>query len=144
MTHNKNDSTGNLLNELNKSKDIHAFIHKNLDVFIELSLPAHLSKLITEKKLVKSEVIARSRLTKIYMYQIFEGKRAPTRNKVLALALAMCLSPDECNYLLKHARCRELYPKVKFDAILIFALKEGLGVMETNEVLYDYELELLE
>lgn len=114
------------------------------DNFIKVSLPEYLKQLLTAKKLVKSEVIARTCLDKIYVYQIFDGKRAATRKKILALALAMYLTHEECNYLLRYANCATLYPKIRFDAIIIFALKDSLSVMDTNEILYDYGLEILE
>lgn len=139
-----NISTNDLSNALEKSNDLHGFIEKNQEALLQISLPDYLKKLLAEKKLVKAEVIARSGLAKIYAYQIFSGKRSPTRKKVLALALAMYLSTSECNCLLRQAQCNALYPKCKFDLIVIFALKEGFSVMETNEVLYDYGLGLLE
>ena len=50
---------------------------------------------------------------------------------------------DETQDLLKIARKSPLYPKVKRDAVIIFALTRGLGIMDIQATLDELFLPLL-
>ena len=79
-------------------------------------------------------------LTKYFL----ERKKIPARAKVLALALSMQLNEDETNHLLWHSCHNALYPRNKWDSIIIYALKKHLNVIDTNLLLAQYgEKELL-
>ena len=58
-----------------------------------------------------------SNIQKNYGYQIFDGSKTPSRDKVIALALAMQLTLDEANRLLHLSNNGILYPKIKRDSI---------------------------
>ena len=62
---------------------------------------------------------------KIYGYQIFDGSKTPSRDKVIAIALAMQLTLDEANRLLHLSNNGILYPKIKRDSIIIFGLENN-------------------
>ena len=46
--------------------------------------------------------------------------------------------------LLKQAGYRELYPRDRRDALLLFAINQKMDIVGANEVLYDHEIEVLE
>ena len=73
----------------------------------------------------------------------FSGERTPSRDKVIALCLAMGLTPEEAHSLLCHTGFSDIYPKNRRDSVLIFALERKLTVLETNELLYELGEELL-
>jgi len=87
----------------------------------------------------KSGGISASCLSKTYAYQIFSGVKNPSRDKLLALAVAMTLTFEECQRLLRLAAVNELYVKNKRDSIIIFGLMRGLNNMELNDLLYEME-----
>ena len=105
---------------------------------------SYLEQWLTQKHLTRAEVVRRSNLNKAYVYQIFSGKKYPSRDKVIALSFGLGLSAEEAQTLLKQAGYRELYPRDPRDALLLFALGKGMSILAANELLYDHEVEVLE
>ena len=84
----------------------------------------------------ESLVAERSGLDRTYAYHIFDGKKPhPAREKVLALALSLGLTPKEAQHLLYYARCPRLYVRDAWDSIVWHALEKGLSVTEANLLL---------
>ena len=134
MQYGKN--TDDLFAELKVEKNVGNYLERNQNEFA-VPLNEYLSKLLIEKKLIKSEVIKQSGLTGEYAYHIFSSDRKnPSRPKVLALGLAMQLNLDELQYLLKYAKQNPLYPRNPWDSVVIFAVEHRLNVSETNELLH--------
>ena len=79
-------------------------------------------------------------MNKAYVYQIFSGKKYPSRDKVIALSFGLGLSAEEAQTLLKQAGYRELYTRDPRDALLLFALGKGMSILAANELLYDHEV----
>lgn len=128
-------STDELFTELKTEKNPGEWRNRNRDEFV-LPLNEYLQKLLTEKNLERSEVIDRSGLNREYAYHIFSGKKNnPSRQKILALAMAMGLNLDEIQYLLRYARLGILYPRNSWDAVIISAVEQKLSVAQTNELL---------
>ena len=128
-------NTGDLFAELKNERDPQNFRERNQD---EFTVPLHeyLESLLAEKGLNKNDVIAASQLNGNYVYHIFSGTRKnPSRPKILALAIAMGLSLDEIQYLLRYAQQGILYPRNRWDAVIISAIEQKLSVMQTNELL---------
>ncbi len=140
----KKKDTGVLSGELERIKDIGDFIVNNEEQFTKYTLAEYLDKLLQEKKLSKAEVIKASGLNQVYGYHIFAGSRKPSRNKVLAFALAMGLGHKEAQYLLQYAGVTNLYVRNKRDSVVIFALNKKLGVIAANQILFDLGEELIE
>ncbi len=78
-----------------------------------------------------------SNIQKNYGYQIFDGSKTPSRDKVIALALAMQLTLDEANRLLHLSNNGILYPKIKRDSIIIFGLENNQKIIDLNITLDD-------
>ncbi len=103
------------------------------------SLADYLNQLLVEKGLRRASVVRASGVNVTYGYQIFEGQRdRPSRDKVLRLAFALDCDLVETNRVLKAAGVNELYCKDRRDAILIFCIDRGFGLMKTNEELYRF------
>jgi len=125
--------TTELLNLL-KSKDSYKEIIDNPRIsFSNTTLAEYLSELIEVKKLKKTSIISKSGLERSYAYQIFAGKKIPSREKLLVLAFGMKLTFDEVQQLLKVNGYAQLYPKNKRDSIIIFALYKDQSILELNE-----------
>lgn len=137
-------NTQELLKLLKNTKNIQTYLSDCSKDFTAIPLSEYLENLIRKKELKKSQCILEANLQRNYGYQIFSGERIPTRDKVLALCIAMHLSPEETHALLCSTGYADLYPKNKRDSILIFALEKNLTVLETNDLLYDFNEPLLE
>ena len=128
--------TAELQNELRTAKGLEGFLVDNQKDFRRYTLAEYLQKLLDEKHLSKMEVIANSRLERLYAYHIFAGrKKNPSRQKVIALALAMGLTPEETQYLLYYAGAEQLYVRNPWDSILWFALDHHMTVVDTDLML---------
>ena len=128
--------TSQLKNELSVTKNIDEFIANNRENFREYTLREYLNHLLSVKNLSKAEVIQKSCLEQTYAYHIFSGrKKNPSRNKVLSIALAMRLSPDETQYLLYYAGAEQLYVRNPWDSVLWYALENHLTVLDTDILL---------
>lgn len=131
----KNKTTTILENELKDAKKIEDFLNVNKSEFIKKTFTEYLYELMKEKGLNKSDVIEQSGLDSGYAYHIFAGRKNPTRNKILALAIAMKLTTDETQRLLYYANAGILYVRNSWDSVILYALENKLSVIETNLLL---------
>ena len=81
------------------------------------------------------EWMAAANLSKSYGYQILRGERIPGRDVLLRTALVLRLSLQETQRLLALGGCGALYPRVRRDAAVIFALNQHMSLLETEELL---------
>ncbi len=134
--------TDELLRTIEKSHDLDGFLDKQ--EFIKVNISEYLNNLIEEKKLVKSEVIKRSGLDRVYAYQILNGTRTPSRDKLVQFAFGMRLDLEEVQKMLKYNGLAPLYPKNRRDSIIIFALNEKSTVIDLNIMLDNKKEKILE
>jgi predicted transcriptional regulator len=130
-------STDELLNILDKNKNLSEYLSDNKDEFISDSLADYLARLLDEKQLKKAEVIKASLISTVYGYQIFSGLKAPSRDRLIQLALGMRLNLEETQRLLKIGGGSVLYPRNKRDSVIIYAINNSYSVLDCDEVLYE-------
>ena len=94
-----------------------------------------LSGYMAERGLSVAQLSEAALLSRSFTYQLCSGERVPSRDMILRLALVLELSVDETQALLRSAQRGELYPRVERDAVIIFALKERMGVLAADEQL---------
>ena len=135
--------TTKIVEELELCSYFKAFYDENKNYMIKEDLASLLDSLIKKYDLKKSQVVRCAEISEVYAYQIFSGMRVPDRKKLLCLAIAMELSLDEVQSLLKCAGYSTLYVKLPFDSVIIYGICKKLSVVEINEILFDYELETL-
>lgn len=137
-------TTEELTNEIRKSQNILDYLANNQEEMQLNSLPEYLTQWLQKKNTSKAEVVRRSNLNRVYVYQIFLGKKYPSRDKVIALGFGLGLDAEEMQTLLKQAGYRELYPRDPRDTLLLFAIHQDMNILNTNELLYDHNIEVLE
>ena len=71
----------------------------------------------------------------LYLHIFICRQKHPSRPKVLALALALRLTPEETQYLLYYAGAERLYVRNPWDSVLWHALEHHLSVVDTNLLL---------
>ena len=125
-------TTDELMKTLKSSRNIEDYLKYNESEFIDFNLSEYLERLLKEKNLKKSKVIEDAEGAREYFYEIFSGKKKPTKKKLLQICIAMQLSVEETQTLLKRTGYSPLYPRVKFDSIILYALENRLSVVETN------------
>ncbi len=95
----------------------------------------YLAGLCRQLGLVPERVIKLSEIDRSYGHQLFNGTRQPSRDKALQLAFGLGLGVDETQRLLRAAGRSLLYPRLKRDAVLLFALSKQLSVIEVQALL---------
>ena len=137
-------STDDLKHEIICASDIVDFLDKNRDELQFGGLPERLKEWLEVKACKKSDVIRRSGLNRVYVYQIFSGLKRPSRDKLIAIAFGFSMTLEESNRLLRQAGYAELYPRDIRDAIIIKSIDQRVSIIDCNELLYDHQIEVLE
>ncbi len=126
--------TEELLDELLNSSNIDSYLGTNQ--LGQKSLAEYLQELLVEKHLERSRVVRMADLNETFGYQIFQGQRNPSRNKVLQIAFAMALSLEELNKALTYTGLSTLYCKNRRDAIIIWCIDHAYSLVKVNEELF--------
>ncbi len=138
-----NKDTAKIVEELQLNDNFRTFYDENKDYLITQSLGELLTQFLSEQKLTKPEIIKRSDLSEVYVYQIFSGIRKPERKKLLCLSIAMELNLEQVQTLLKCSGYAPLYVKRPFDSVVMYGICNKQSVGQINELLFEYKLETL-
>lgn len=137
-------NTTKLLNELKNAKSFVGFTEKNADVFSDGSISDYLQKLCFERNVELAQVIRRSGIDRTYGYQLFNGRRTPSRDKLIQLGFGFPLALSELQMLLRMAGKSQLYPRIRRDAAIIYGLNNNYTVTQMQELLEEQDLPLLD
>jgi len=135
--------TADLLRRLIKASNIIRFIEMNSEEMETISFHDYINVLCTEKDVLPARVIEKAGIERTFGHQLFNGRRNPSRDKVIQLALGFDMDYNEAQDLLQTAQKCALYPKIKRDAVIIFALENKLPFFELQETLYELSLPLI-
>lgn len=123
------------IKDLLKATSIGDFLAGNHENMLTMNLSEYLMTLLHQKKLKRADVIRDSHLEHAYVYQIFDGKKKPSRDKLIAIAFGLHLNVEETQRMLRLGGCSELYARVGRDAVILFAVSRGMSIGETDELL---------
>lgn len=137
-------TTDELQKVLENSDDLEKYLNDNFDDINNITFTEYIEKCLAEKGVSKSDVIEQSNIQKNYAYQIFDGSKNPSRDKVLALAFSMKLDIPETNRLLKLSNNSVLYPRIKRDSIICFSINQSINLMDTNILLDEMGEDIIE
>ena len=124
------------IKNLLKAANIEDFLAENQENMLTMNLSEYLMMLLRQKKLKRADVIRDSHLEHAYVYQIFDGKKKPSRDKLIAIAFGLHLNVEETQRMLRLGGCSELYARIGRDAVILFAVSRGMSIGETDELLY--------
>lgn len=133
-------NTGELLKDLKECGDFGTYYEDNIDEFKKRKLTEYLGDLLKQKNMKKIDVIRRAEMSQIYGYQIFGGMRRPGKYRMICMALAMEMTLEETQKLLKECDYIPLYAKNAADSVYIYALINKLSVAELNGLIDEYGL----
>lgn len=134
----KTKSTDELFDTLLKADHIDTYLKADSGNLIDRSISSLLTTILEKKGLVKSDVIHKTEMSEVMGYQIFSGVRKPSRDSLISICIAMQLTLDEAQEVLKHAGFGQLYPRNVRDSILIHGIHKKQTVPQINEVLFDH------
>jgi len=139
----KEMDTGELLDKIIKTASINRFIKRHGENMNPVSFSSYLNDLCTKKNTVPAHVIEKSGIERTFGHQIFNGRRKPSRDKVIQLAVGFEMDYTDAQGLLTAARKSTLYPKIKRDAVVIYALEKKLSFFDIQETLSELSLPLI-
>ena len=128
-------STDELFTLIQETRSLESYLDSTDASLPPVSTPAYLSQLLKEHKLTKRTVIQEAGLERSTGYMIFLGKRNPKRNTLLSIALAMQLTLQETQRLLKIAQRGELDPKSRRDAAIVYCIHHHLKPIDAGILL---------
>ncbi|HCX64767.1 MAG TPA: hypothetical protein DHN33_06110 [Eubacteriaceae bacterium] len=137
----KNKDTKELLNVLKNTTSIdelEEYLDENPLPFESNNLTTYFNQLMQKRRIEKKDVVKHSQLPRTYAYQILNGTKNPSRDKLLCLCFALNCTLDEAQKMLTLGHHALLYSKSRRDAILIFAIQKKLSLIDVNELLYDF------
>ncbi|WP_348920378.1 helix-turn-helix domain-containing protein [Enterococcus rotai] len=132
--------TDALLHSLKKAENFQTALSETRNHTIDQTLKDYLNTWLLNKKITKSTVLKKAGITEATGYQYFDGKRNPSREKVIALAIGLDLRLEETNELMKKTGYAQLYPKHPWDAIVIYGITHHLTITEIDDLLYSESL----
>lgn len=113
------------------------------DKYKDLDFINYVNELLEDKGIKKSDLIKRSDIDRTYGYQVLNGTKKPSRDKILMICIGGGFSLEETNRVLKLGNCGELYSKNIRDAVIIFGINKKLDILHINDLLYSRELDCL-
>lgn len=131
-------STDRLHEQIKRANSFSEFWERHKKQIVHQPLSEYLCELLDEKGLKRSDVVVRTGLDKAYVYQIFAGKKHPSRNKLITMAFGMKFNEEETQRMLQLSGYRELWPKDERDALLLFAIQRGMSLEEVHTELERY------
>lgn len=146
--------TTEILSEIRSTADFNLFAARNDDEFSYRPTVGKYIKDVLQSRqqpLNVPELAALIGVSRSYLYQLIPAKdkppktvkNNPDRKLLLAIAIALKFSVDETQHLLKYADEPELYPRRKFDAVVLYALERRLRLVDTNILLADEKCDTL-
>ena len=132
-----------LLERLFQAPDVKTYLRDNAPLMSMPPFDRFICALCEELCVSRATVIAKSSIPRNYAYQLFNGSRKPSRDKVLQLAFGFGLDVESTQELLKIARQAPLYPKIPRDIVILRCLYEKRSVIVTQQALDSMGLTLL-
>lgn len=136
-------TTKTLQQKIARARNFGSVQEENADAFIEQTTAQRLDILCKAYAVKPGEVIRRAQIERTYGYQIFNGTRRPSRDKLIQLAFGFGLSLEQTQDLLKRSGKSVLYSRIRRDAACIFGISHRLSVQEMQELLASEQLPLL-
>ena len=99
----------------------------------------YLADLLRERQMSPQEYFRLQNLERSYGYQILNGRRKPSRELLIRTAILLKMELEEAQRLLKIGNREILYPRVKRDALAIYAIEKKLSFLQYQELLEEYE-----
>ncbi len=131
-----NKRTEDLLEQL-KLRNIKycEYLSVNEDAFIQNDLSQFWSKVIELSETKKTDIINKADIGYTFFYDIIKGRKHPSRDTIIKIFIALKINVDYCQEALRIYEWAALYPKVKRDSILLYALLHKYSLQQTEELL---------
>ena len=138
MDDKKTHELDTIINFIENEKDLDEYITNTISESINFDFINYLDKLIKEKNISKANIINLAGIDRTYGYQILNGRKNASRDKIIKICIAGKFTIEETNRLLSLGNYTRLYSKNPRDSIIIFSLNKGLSIIDTDFLLDKY------
>ena len=118
------------------SPDLGRFLQEHVGSFKERNLAEMLDAFMAKRNISKAELAKRASMSEVYLYQLYTGRRFPSRNRMLCLCLGLSATLEETQTILRQYGFATLYPANRRDAIIIYGLMHNQDLFQINDVLF--------
>lgn len=119
------------------------FILRNSNKLKTTKLSVFLKEIVFQTCDNISDVFKNCPLSSSYVYQILNGDRIPSRDKLIILAFILKMDLDQLNRALRYAQKSQLYVKNERDAIIMHAIIHRKALSDVNKRLYEMGMDEL-
>ena len=137
------DKLLNILNTLESKTELEDYISSSDLKNGNYKLSEYILEVCQSKSYSKSQIIQNSGIYRTYGYEILNGSKIPSRDKIIKISIGNQFTLDQANRSLTLAKLSPLYAKDPRDSIFIYALNNKLSIIESNLILSEHELDLL-
>jgi hypothetical protein len=139
----KAPKTVEIMHSVRNFKSITEYLRKINDFPDAPEFCDYLNNIRLEKNMKKEHLFINSDISQTYGHEIFRGIKHPSRDKIIQFAIGLGLDIDGTQDLLKIGRQAQLFPKVKRDALICYAIAHSMDIVKTNTVLTENGFEML-
>ena len=132
----KNNYTDRLMEDIKSCTDIDYSIEKNQKYFFdEQTFSKYLEKLLKKYGKKMQDLINETDYSKPMLYHIKNSERIGSQRAILQIGLAIGVTVDEMQQLLKLSHNQELYPRYQRDYVILCGINTGMSLYEIEEEL---------
>ena len=124
-----------LLERLFKAPDLKTYMKDNADLMVIPPFSLLITRLCKKAGISKAYVIEKANIPRNYGYQIFNGIRKPSRDKVIQLAFGFGMDVENAQELLKAAREAPLYARLPRECVILRYLHEQQDIISADNAL---------
>ena len=125
-------TTSDLRRDMAAQPNLDAYLNDSRPYFTDRKLKGLLEKLYARCGFSKATLARLANMSEVYVYQVFAGRRHPTRDRLLALCIGMGATLEETQSILRQAAWGELYPRLERDAIIAHGIVHGIPLEAIN------------
>lgn len=135
MSDNTAIDTKSLLRLLQENGDFDQFLQRGGKAINDPALTVFLLRNLNESGVSIAAFANASMISQSFAYQVVSGTRKPGRNTLICIAFALKFDMDQTQRLLAIAQKGALYPRIRRDAAILYALEHGYSLPQTEELL---------
>lgn len=131
----KKNETDKLMEDIRHCTDIEQSVEKNKQYFNEEAFSNFLDMLLKKYGKKMQDLINETDYSKPMLYHIRNNERVGSQRAILQIGLAIGVTVDEMQKLLKLSHNQELYPRYQRDYIILCGINAGMNLYEIDEAL---------
>lgn len=133
-----NKNTEDLLNQLKlEACSYSEYLYNNEDCFLNNDIAAFWKRVIEASNMKKTDIINKADIGYTFFYDILKGKKHPSRDMLIKILIALSCEIDIFQEALRIYEWAALYPKIKRDSIIIYAINHKYSLRQTEELILE-------